>query len=126
MKVLAGVLAGLLPLVLSIMLVASIGGGGACAGVGLLNVASIPPDASVAGYGMEQLRNAGHVMNAATKMELPVRAQQIAVMTAMGESSLRNIDHGDGAVNPDGSIADSIGLSSPGFGRGSVRPVPSR
>jgi len=32
------------------------------------------------------------------------------VQTAIGESSLVNIGYGDGAINPDGSVADSIGL----------------
>ncbi|GAB2528423.1 M23 family metallopeptidase [Paramicrobacterium agarici] len=43
-------------------------------------------------------------MNAATAMGLNRRAQQIGVMTAMGESSLKNLDHGD-AAGP-----DSLGL----------------
>ena len=32
------------------------------------------------------------------------------MMTAMGESSLRNLTYGDNAINPDGTVADSIGL----------------
>jgi hypothetical protein len=32
------------------------------------------------------------------------------VQTAIGESTLRNLTYGDGAINPDGSVADSIGL----------------
>lgn len=41
---------------------------------------------------------------------VPVRAVQIALMTAMQESSLVNLNHDDDAVNPDGSIADGGGL----------------
>ena len=38
------------------------------------------------------------------------QASRIAIIAAMGESSLENINYGDGAVNPDGSIASSIGI----------------
>ncbi len=58
----------------------------------------------------EQLVNAAIIMNAATELKLPVKAQVIGVMTAMGESSLINLDHDDDATNPDGSIADGGGL----------------
>lgn len=45
-----------------------------------------------------------------TVATVPVRAVQIALITAMQESSLTNLDHDDDAVNPDGSIADGGGL----------------
>jgi hypothetical protein len=64
-------------------------------------------------FGNEQLVNAAEVMNAATDSGLPQRAQVIGVMTAIGESSLRNITYGDdirGVTNPDGSPTSSIGL----------------
>jgi hypothetical protein len=70
----------------------------------------IADDASVAGYGPEQLTNAAAIVNAAAASDLPAAAQSIGVQAAIGESSLVNIDHGDGAINPDGSVADSIGL----------------
>lgn len=57
-----------------------------------------------------QLENAGQIMNAAAELHLPTQAQTIGVMTAIGESTLRNLDHGDNAINPDGTIADSVGL----------------
>ena len=38
------------------------------------------------------------------------QASRIAIIAAYGESSLENINYGDGAVNPDGSIASSIGI----------------
>jgi murein DD-endopeptidase MepM/ murein hydrolase activator NlpD len=60
------------------------------------------------------MANAAHIMNAAVAMKLPLRAQQIGVMTSMGESSLVNIGYGDwetsGVTNPDGSPTTSIGL----------------
>jgi hypothetical protein len=65
---------------------------------------------SIAGFSGEQLENAAQIMNAAAELQLPTAAQTIGVMTAIGESTLRNLDHGDNAINPDGTIADSVGL----------------
>ncbi|KAF2411988.1 peptidase M23 [Microbacterium sp. B35-04] len=68
----------------------------------------------IAGYGVEQLAHACTIMAAGRDLGLDERDQTIAVMTAMGESSLRNIDYGDwetsGVTNPDGSRTTSIGL----------------
>jgi hypothetical protein len=77
-----------------------------------------PPPAiaapGVAGYGLEQLANACTIVGAGRDLGFDGRDQTIAVMTAMGESSLRNIDYGDwetnGVTNPDGSRTTSIGL----------------
>jgi len=72
------------------------------------------PTEPVAGYGDDQLMNAALIMNAAIDMGLDRDAQVLGVMTAMGESSLVNIDYGDwetnGVRNPDGSPTTSIGL----------------
>jgi len=69
---------------------------------------------AVAGYRTEQLQNACTILTAGRDLGFDERDQTIAVMTAMGESSLRNIDYGDwetsGATNPDGSPTTSIGL----------------
>jgi hypothetical protein len=65
---------------------------------------------SIAGFSGEQLENAAQIMNAAAELQLPTEAQTIGVMTAIGESTLRNLDHGDNAINPDGTVADSVGL----------------
>lgn len=35
---------------------------------------------------------------------------RLVSIAAMGESTLENIDYGDNAINPDGSVADSIGI----------------
>ncbi len=103
---------GFVAFVLAIVLGVAIGGSAAnCGGGGgQIDDSRIPATASVAGWDAEQLVNAAHIMNAAAGLGLGTRAQQLGVMTAMGESSLRNIRHGDGAINPDGSVADSIGL----------------
>lgn len=65
-------------------------------------------------YDQEQLANASLIVKAGQDLLLIPRDQAIAIMTAMGESSLRNIDYGDGeasgVTNPDGSQTTSIGL----------------
>ncbi len=72
------------------------------------------PTEPVAGYNSEQLLNAAYIMNAAIDLGLDRDAQVLGVMTAMGESSLINIDYGDwetnGVRNPDGTPTTSIGL----------------
>lgn len=77
---------------------------------GQIDVAAIPTDAQVGAYGREQLVNAALISNAATAKGMPAAAQALGVQAAIGESSLRNIGYGDGAINPDGTVADSIGL----------------
>jgi len=68
---------------------------------------------TVAGYSGDQLANAAQIMNAATAADLPQQAQILGVMTAIGESSLRNLTYGDsihGVTNPDGTPTSSVGL----------------
>jgi murein DD-endopeptidase MepM/ murein hydrolase activator NlpD len=67
------------------------------------------PQGPIAGFDHDQLVAAANIMNAAQQLGLDGRAQQIGVMTAIGESTLRPLDYGDGAINPDGSVATSIG-----------------
>lgn len=72
------------------------------------------PEAGVEGWQGEQLENAATIMQTATALGFGRDGQILGVMTAMGESSLRNIDYGDwetsGFTNPDGSRTTSIGL----------------
>ncbi|GAB7190756.1 hypothetical protein NUM3379_14630 [Kineococcus sp. NUM-3379] len=56
--------------------------------------------ARVGEFSGEQVANAAQVMAAARDLGLDARAQTIGVMTALGESGLRNLDRGD-AVGPD-------------------------
>ena len=69
---------------------------------------------SAGSYDDEQLCNASTIIEAGSSLGLSTRDQAIAVMTAIGESSLRNIPYGDwetsGVRNPDGSPTTSIGL----------------
>ena len=83
---------------------------GAFSGAHSLSPLSSPP--AVADYDQEQLENAASIMRAGHDLGLSARDQAIGVMTALGESSLRNIDYGDwetsGVTNPDGSRTTSI------------------
>ncbi|HVV12126.1 C40 family peptidase [Amycolatopsis sp.] len=56
---------------------------------------------SVAGYGPAQLANAATIVAVGKQMRVPARGWVVAVATAMQESTLRNLDHGD---------RDSLGL----------------
>ena len=67
-------------------------GGSVSASADLSNL----PDA-VGAYDAEQVRNAAFIVNAGRQMGVSPRGQQIAVMTAMGESSLRVLGYGDKA-----------------------------
>lgn len=51
----------------------------------------------VGAYGSDQLANAAAIIKAGQGLGLSVRDQTIGVMTAIGESSLRVVDHGDTA-----------------------------
>jgi len=70
--------------------------------------------ADIEGWRGEQLQNAATIMTTASDLGFGRDGQILGVMTAMGESSLRNIDYGDwettGFTNPDGSRTTSIGL----------------
>lgn len=104
----AGAVAGVTLTFVPILFVVVLGGGSEQCGPGgsaahadaaQVSLEGLPVE-SVAGYSGEQLVNAAHVMNAAQQLGLPLKAQVIGVMTAMGESGLRVLDHGD-AVGPD-------------------------
>lgn len=72
------------------------------------------PSAGVRGWQGEQLANAAVIISTARELGFDRDGQILGVMTAMGESSLRNIDYGDwetsGVRNPDGTRTSSIGL----------------
>ena len=73
--------------------------GASCGAPLVLDGRGLPVE-PVAGYGEEQLANAAAIVTAGGALDVPARAQLIAVMTAMGESGLRVLDYGDG-VGPD-------------------------
>lgn len=63
-----------------------------------VNVANLPK--AVGPYSGKQLENAALIINAGKKLGLNKHGQTIGVMTAIGESTLNNINRGD-AVGPD-------------------------
>lgn len=94
---------------------------GRCAGP--FDTTKIAPDAQlqITGSGVydgtypaARLTNAAHIANAATALGLDATAQQLGIMTALGESTLDNITYGDwetsGVTNPNGTPTSSIGL----------------
>lgn len=94
-KVIAGI-AGVIGMVAG-SFVLSTGTAAACT-PGIVNTDQVSQISdSIDGYFGEQLLNAAAIMNAATNLGLTSQAQVIGVMTAMGESSLRNLDYGDTA-----------------------------
>ena len=75
--------------------------------------ASANTDTPISGFSGDQLINAAQIMNAATTAGLSEQAQVLGVMTAIGESGLRNLTYGDagqGVTNPDGTATSSLGL----------------
>lgn len=72
------------------------------------------PEDGVAGWYGDQLENAAIIVQTATDQGFGRVGQILGVMTAMGESSLHNIDYGDwetsGITNPDGDRTSSVGL----------------
>jgi hypothetical protein len=56
--------------------------------------------ASIGRYRGEQIANAAQILLAGRDLGVDLRGQTVAVMTAIGESSLLNVDHGD-KVGPD-------------------------
>lgn len=89
--------------VFSVLLVGGTEAEADCAPVGGTAVTIDPaevPDTAIAGYTRDQLVNAAHIIEAGQALGLGVRDLTIGVMTAMGESSLIVVDHGD-AIGPD-------------------------
>lgn len=75
------------------------------------NTTSIPK--APAEVRKEQIENAKTIAAVVREMGLPGRAAEIAIVAAMGESSLVNLSYGDeaqGVTNPDGSATTSKGL----------------
>jgi len=94
----AGLGAAFVPAIAVLALLGSgVGGARACLPGGSVTVTAAALPASVAGYSGDQLANAAVIIIAGADLGVPARGQTIAVMTAMGESSLRVVDRGDTA-----------------------------
>ncbi len=60
----------------------------------------IVPAGPIAGYCQPQLANAAQIIAAADSLDISPHGKELGVMTAIGESGLRNLDFGD-KVGPD-------------------------
>ncbi|MGN8050565.1 hypothetical protein ACTJKO_12835 [Curtobacterium sp. 22159] len=60
----------------------------------------VVPAGPIGGFCQDRLVNAAHVIEAAQALGIGPHTQAVGVMTAIGESSLVNLDHGD-AAGPD-------------------------
>lgn len=105
--------------------------GTGCAPISI-DVASVSHlDTTISGFTGDQLVNAAAIMNAATAAGMSQQAQIVGVMTAIGESGLRNLTYGDdiyGVTNPDGTPTTSLGLfqQQQSWGSAAARLDPSR
>ncbi|WP_434315984.1 hypothetical protein [Leifsonia sp. P73] len=84
------------------------GGGGVCGG----SAPSVEAGTTVDGYGPDQLKIAATIITVGQQMSVPPRGQTLALMVAIGESGLRNLDHGDAVDNT------TIGVFQQGAGYG--------
>ncbi|WP_087874228.1 CHAP domain-containing protein [Arthrobacter globiformis] len=83
------------------------------------------PKVAVAGYGAGQLKNAALIINAGKALGLSARGQTIGVMTAMGESGLRVLDHGDGPGPDSRGLFQQRGNGAWGTYRDRMNPTAS-
>ena len=86
-------------------------------------VPAAPGDAAT-----EQIENARTIDRTAESLGLSGTSSRIAIIAAIGESSLVNLGYGDegqGVTNPDGSVTDSKGLfqQQPSQGWGTIEQV---
>jgi murein DD-endopeptidase MepM/ murein hydrolase activator NlpD len=89
----------------TLILLVAMGPGGSSAASGVCampgRTATVPTGTkSVAGFSGDQLANAAAIMDAGADLGLPVAAQILGVQAAIGESTLKAVDHGD-AAGPD-------------------------
>ncbi|MWV75859.1 M23 family metallopeptidase [Rathayibacter rathayi] len=109
--IVAGVAAVAVLILFGIIAAVMVGGMGSVSAAACQPVVAAPiVDRGGSNASDSQISNARAIDEAATKAGLSGQASRIGIIAAMGESSLMNISYGDNAVNPDGSIADSIGL----------------
>ncbi|WP_391857269.1 hypothetical protein, partial [Vibrio cidicii] len=87
------------------------GGGGVCGG----SVPSVEAGQNVDGYGPDQLKIAATIITVGQQMSVPPHGQTLALMVAIGESGLRNLDHGDAVDNTTiGVFQQGAGYGTPG------------
>jgi murein DD-endopeptidase MepM/ murein hydrolase activator NlpD len=113
----------LVTVIVAIMIVASGSGTSAQAATACPPANTVP--AAPTDVLTEQLANAKIIDDIAAGLGLSGVASRVAIIAAIGESSLINLDTGDNAINPDGSVADSAGLfqQQPKTGWGTAEQV---
>ena len=96
---LAVVLTPVLVIVIAVAGVAGMNGAPAAVkcGIGLSATTVDGEPVEIGEWDSTQVANAMTIMNAAADLEMSRRDQEIAVTTAIGESTLRVLDHGDEA-----------------------------
>lgn len=107
-----------LPVVVVIVLVGGLIGGIVAAIFGGTGTAAAAGDCTVSGgtggkktaVHASQVEIAKAIDEGIREIGFSGKVSRLTIIAAFGESSLQNINYGDGAVNPDGSIATSIGI----------------
>lgn len=84
------------------------GSAGVCGG----SAPSVEAGQNVDGYGPDQLKIAATIITVGQQMNVPAHGQTLALMVAIGESGLRNLNHGDAVDNT------TIGVFQQGAGYG--------
>ena len=92
----------LTPVLIIVVALAAVGGMNAApaavqCGIGLSATTVDGEPVEIGGWDSTQVANAMAIMNAAADLDMSRRDQEIAVTTAIGESTLRVLDHGDQA-----------------------------
>ena len=85
-------------------------GDGAGSGTGGSVTVADTASHAVGQWSADQVRNAAAIVNAGAALHVPAKGQTVAVMTAIGESTLTVVDHGDTA-GPDsrGTVPAALG-----------------
>ena len=107
-----------LPVVVVIVLVGGLIGGIVAAIFGGTGTAAAAGDCTISGGAggkktavhASQIEIAKAIDEGIREIGFSGKVSRLTIIAAFGESSLQNINYGDGAVNPDGSIATSIGI----------------
>ena len=107
-----------LPLLVVIILVGGLIGGIVAAIFGGTGTAASAGDCTVSGgtggkktaVHASQVEIAKAIDEGIRELGFSGKVSRLTIIAAFGESSLQNIDYGDGAINPDGSVATSIGI----------------
>ncbi|WP_224389112.1 DUF4913 domain-containing protein [Pseudonocardia sp. ICBG1293] len=117
---LAGIISGGMAMLLTLVLLVTVIGIPSSGRTGLPGVVCAPPGVDptqlVAGFGADQVSNAGLIVAAGIEMGVPVRGRVIAVATAMQESTLLNYANttvAESLTRPHeaaGADHDSVGL----------------